>query len=145
MKIKVFILLVSVVFLCGSINGQISGKLMRYMDVSKTQITFVYGGDIWIMPKAGGTAMQVTHSPGEESWPRFSPDGKFIGYTASYNGNQDIYVISVLGGVPKRITYQSYSYRMIDWHPDGKHILFASKRESGRTSYNQFYLVPREG
>ncbi len=35
-----------------------------------TQITFVYGGDIWVMPKAGGTAIQVTHSPGEESWPK---------------------------------------------------------------------------
>ena len=55
----------------GASQAQISAKLMRYMDVSDTQITFVYGGDIWVMPKAGGTAIQVTHSQGEETWPKF--------------------------------------------------------------------------
>jgi tricorn protease len=33
----------------------------------------------------------------------------------------------------------------VDWHPDGKRLLFASRRESGRQSYCQFYLVDREG
>ncbi|MFO7891421.1 MAG: Tricorn protease like protein, partial [bacterium] len=100
--------------------AQISAKLMRYMDVSDTRITFVYGGDVWVMPKSGGTALQVTHSSGEESWPRFSADGRFIAYTASYNGNQDVYVIPVQGGVPDRITCQSHVDRMVDWHPDGE-------------------------
>ena len=75
---KMLLLLFSSLFLFNNAYGQISAKLMRYADVSDTQITFVYGGDIWIMPKTGGTAIQVTHSPGEESWPRFSPDGKYI-------------------------------------------------------------------
>jgi len=125
--------------------GQISAKLMRYMDVSDTQITFVYGGDIWVMSKTGGTAIQVTHSPGEESWPRFSPDGKSIAYTASYNGNLDVYVMPAQGGVPTRITYQSHGDRMIDWHPDGEHILFASTRESGIGRVSQFYSVNKTG
>ena len=97
---KKFVLSAVFVLLCSSIYGKISAKLMRYMDVSDTQITFVYGGDIWVMPKTGGTAIQVTHSPGEESWPRFSPDGKEIAFTASYNGNEDIYVMPAQGGVP---------------------------------------------
>ncbi len=142
---KLLFLLGSALFLFNPMNGQISAKLMRYMDVSDTQITFVYGGDIWVMPKTGGTAVQVTHSPGEESWPRFSPDGKFIAYTASYNGNQDVFVMPTLGGIPTRITYQSHSDRMVDWHPDGEHILFASGRESGRQSVRQFYLVNKKG
>jgi len=103
--------------------SQINAKLMRYMDVSEDQITFVYGGDIWIMPKTGGTAIQVTHSPGEESWPKFSPGGEFIAYSASYNGNQDVFVIPVSGGLPTRITYQSMGDRIVDWHPDGEHLL----------------------
>ncbi len=97
---KKLILLFCGLFLISTSHAQISAKLMRYMDVSDTQITFVYGGDIWVMPKSGGTAIQVTHSPGEESWPRFSPDGKSIAYNASYNGNVDIYVMPTLGGVP---------------------------------------------
>jgi len=102
MNMKKTLLVWSTLFLFNNTYGQISAKLMRYMDVSDTQITFVYGGDIWVMPKTGGTAIQVTHSPGEESWPRFSPDGKSIAYTASYNGNQDVYVMPALGGVPTR-------------------------------------------
>ena len=142
---KLFIFVCGVFFFFSSVFGQISAKLMRYMDVSDTQITFVYGGDIWVMPKTGGTAIQVTHSPGEESWPRFSPDGKFIAYTASYNGNQDVFVMPVMGGVPTRVTYQSHADRVVDWHPDGEHILFASSRESGIQRINQFYLVPKKG
>ncbi len=142
---KKLALLAVALFVIHSAYGQINARLMRYMDVSDTQITFVYGGDIWVMPKTGGTAIQVTHSPGEESWPRFSPDGSAIAYTASYNGNQDVYVMPTLGGMPTRITYQSHTDRMVDWHPDGEHLLFASGRESGRQSFRQFYLVSKDG
>ncbi len=142
---KALLILCGALLLFHPVNAQISAKLMRYMDVSEAQITFVYGGDIWVMPKTGGTAVQVTHSPGEESWPRFSPDGRFIAYTASYNGNEDIFVMPAQGGMPTRVTYQSHSDRMIDWHPDGEHILFASGRESGIQRVRQFYLVSRLG
>ena len=125
--------------------GQVSARLMRYADVSDSQIAFVYGGDLWIMPKEGGTAHQLTHSPGEESWPRFSPDGKELAFSASYNGNMDIFVIPCSGGVPARVTYNSFDDRMVEWYPDGRKLLFASKRESGRQSYSQFYLVDKNG
>ncbi len=138
-------LLLGLLIFCTNAGAQINAKLMRYMDVSDSQITFVFGGDIWVMPKSGGTAIQVTHSPGEETWPRFSPDGKHIAYTASYNGNQDVFVMPAAGGVPTRLTYQSHTDRLIDWHPDGKRILFASGRESGRQSFRQLYLVSMEG
>ena len=71
---------------------------MRYSDVSDQQIIFVYGGDIWIMPKSGGTALQITNSPGEESWPKFSPDGTEFAYYGRYNGNVDVYVMPVTRG-----------------------------------------------
>ncbi|MFN1834315.1 PDZ domain-containing protein [Balneola sp. MJW-20] len=115
------------------------------MDVSDSHITFVYGGDIWLVEKNGGTAMQVTHSQGEESWPRFSPDGSEIAFTAMYDGNEDVYVMPVTGGVPTRVTYQSHSDRMIEWHPDGEHLLFASRRHLGQRSSRQFFLVDKEG
>jgi tricorn protease len=118
---------------------------MKYMDVSDNQITFVYGGDIWVMPKTGGTAIQITHSPGEESWPRFSPDGKSIAYTAFYNGNADVFVIPSIGGLPTRVTYQSFNDQLVDWHPDGKRLLFSSTRESGRGAMTNLYLVDATG
>ena len=137
-------MMIALAFASGAM-GQINAKLMRYMDVSDEQIAFVYGGDIWLMAKEGGTAMQVTNSPGEESWPRFSPDGKSLAFTASYNGNSDVYVMPVKGGVPQRITYSAFPDRMIDWHPDGERLLFASSRESGMPRLNQFFIVDNEG
>jgi tricorn protease len=126
--------------------GQINAKLMRYMDVSDSQIAFVYGGDIWLVAKEGGMATQLTNSPGEESWPRFSPDGKSIAFSASYNGNLDVYSMPVTGGVPTRVTYKSFPDRMIDWHPDGKRLLIGSTGElGGRRLLNQFFLVSKEG
>jgi len=126
-------------------DAQISAKLMRYMDVSDDKIAFVYGGDIWVADKSGGTAVQLTRSKGEETWPKFSPDGDHIAYTASYNGNADVYVVSAEGGIPTRVTYQSHHDRMVDWHPDGEHLLFASNRKSGQPRVRQFYKVSRDG
>jgi tricorn protease len=126
-------------------EAQISAKLMRDIDLSDTQITFVYGGDIWLAPKAGGQALQLTNSPGQESYPKFSPDGSEIAFSASYNGNQDVYVMPTSGGIPTRITYASYGDRMVDWHPNGRKILFASRRETGIPRVNQFFLVDKTG
>ena len=127
--------------------SQINAKLMRYVDVSDTQICFVYGGDIWVVNKNGGTATQLTNSPGEESYPKFSPDGKEIAFTASYRGNPDVYVMPTTGGVPIRLTYGSHNDRMVDWHPSGEKILFASRRETGIPSgrINQLFLIPKAG
>src|SRR6266508_340875 len=106
--------------------AQIDARLFRYPDISATQIAFVYGGDIWIVSKTGGTANRITSSTGEESFPRFSPDGKTLAFSASYDGNTDVYTMPVSGGVPVRLTWHSSPDRVVDWHPDGKRILFAS-------------------
>jgi tricorn protease len=141
-SIKILFILLMAAF---SVKAQINAKLMRYMDVSDSQITFVYGGDLWIVPKTGGQAVQITHSPGEESFPKFSPDGSEIAYSASYNGNLDVYVIPSAGGVPTRVTSASYPDRMVEWHPDGERLLIASRRETGIPRVNQFYLVNKKG
>ncbi|MDB5231117.1 MAG: Periplasmic protease [Chitinophagaceae bacterium] len=125
--------------------AQIDARLFRYPDVSATQIAFVYGGDVWIVPKTGGTANRLTSSAGEESFPRFSPDGKKLAFSAVYDGNTDVYTMPVTGGVPMRLTWNAGADRVIDWHPDGKRILFASGRESGTPAFRQLYLVKETG
>jgi tricorn protease len=141
--------IISLLFILSSLStfSQINAKLMRYVDVSETQISFVYGGDIWVVDKNGGMAIQLTNSPGEESYPKFSPDGNEIAFTASYRGNPDVYVMPTSGGVPHRITYGSNSDRMVEWHPSGDKILFASRRETGIPSgrVNQLFLIPKTG
>ena len=133
--------------LSSSITGlaQVDARLFRFPDVSQSQIAFVYGGDIWIVSKSGGTANRITSSTGEEAFPRFSPDGKTLAFSATYDGNTDVYTMPVSGGVPMRLTWHAGPDRVLDWHPDGKRILFASGRESGTPAYRQLYLVSTKG
>jgi tricorn protease len=126
-------------------HAQIDARMLRYPAVSKTQIAFVYAGDIWLVAKDGGSAFRLTSSPGEESFPRFSPDGTKVAFSASYDGNVDVYVVPSLGGEPTRVTYHPMADRVVGWTPDGSKVLFASGRESGRQRYSQFYTVASTG
>src|ERR1700752_3339122 len=78
--------------------------LLRQPTVSKTQIVFVYGGDLWSVPRSGGDAKRLTTDPGEESNPVFSPDGAMITFTGEYDGNVDVFAVPAEGGIPKRLT-----------------------------------------
>lgn len=119
--------------------------LLRYADVSREHITFVYAGDIWVVAKQGRRAYRLTSPRGEEMFPRFSPDGRSIAFSGSYGGSTDVFVIPTAGGVPKRLTYHPAEDRVVDWYPDGESILFASGRESARSGYRQFFSVPAKG
>ncbi len=126
-------------------NAQVHARMFRYPDVSETQIAFVYGGDIWVVDKAGGVAHQLSTPSGEESFPRFSPDGSRIAFSGNYDGNVDIYVVASGGGMPARVTYHPGPDRMLDWTPDGSDLLFASSRASGSRRFNQLYTVAVDG
>src|SRR5918912_276550 len=89
----------------GTSSGAINARMLRFPDVSATQIVFVYAGDIWLVPKTGGYAQRLSSPKGEESFPRFSPDGSQIAFSGNYDGNTDIYVAPVAGGLPKRLTF----------------------------------------
>ena len=142
------IILLATVLLFGTVissNAQVSARLFRYPDVSKTQITFSYADDIWIVSKDGGFASRLSSPPGEEIYPKFSPDGKTIAYSGNYDGNQDVYTIPAMGGLPTRLTYFGGIDRVVNWHPDGKSILFASMRESGRQRFDRLFTISTEG
>jgi len=128
-----------------SASAQIDARMLRQPTVSQTQIAFVYGGDIWMMPKTGGVAQRLTSARGEESFPRFSPDGSQLAFTGNYDGNEDIYVVASAGGSPTRLTYHPGPDRVVAWYPDGKSILFASPRASETGRFNKLFKVAREG
>ena len=85
--------------------ARIDARMMREPDVSATHIAFVYAGDIWVAPKSGGEAVRLSSPRGEESFPKFSPDGSVLAFSGNYDGNMDIYVVPVTGGLPRRITH----------------------------------------
>ncbi|MBI4873936.1 MAG: PD40 domain-containing protein [Acidobacteria bacterium] len=109
--------------------------LLQRPALSKTHIVFVYAGDLWSVPRAGGDAARLTSGTGNETDPAFSPDGTQIAFTGEYDGNVDTFVVPASGGVPKRLTWHPAPDRVMGWTPDGKRILF----NSPRTAYSRFY------
>jgi tricorn protease len=120
-------------------------RMFRYPDVSATHITFVFAGDIWVVAREGGLANRLTSSPGEEMFPRFSPDGSQIAFSANYDGTNSVYVIPTLGGTPKRLTWHGSGDRTLGWTPGGDKVLFASSRKSGSNRFSQLYTMPADG
>src|SRR5579872_1573504 len=121
-------------------------RLLRFADISKDKVVFVYAGDLWIASREGGAARRLTSQVGDELYPKFSPDGKWIAFTGEYDGNPDVYVISAEGGEPKRLTFHPSNDIVLGWTPDGKNILFRSDRFStnlGRAT--RLYLVSPQG
>ena len=126
-----------------SSTAQVDARLFRYADVSESQIAFVYAGDIWVVAKEGGQASRLSSPEGEEVRPKFSPDGKTLAFSANYDGSLDVYTLPVNGGLPKRVTWRGSI--ITDWHPDGKKIMFATGKESGRQRFSRLFTVDKDG
>jgi tricorn protease len=142
----------SVAFYCGlalaatsaAASAQGTG-LLRQPDLSASQLVFVYGGDLWLSDKNGQNPKQLTSHPAAEFAPKFSPDGKFVAFSASYDNNTDVYVVPVTGGAAKRLTWHPGTDTVNGWSPDGKKVLFASNREVANSRSNQLYEVATSG
>ena len=146
MRHRILFSVLTLLLAASPLLAQIDARMLRMPDVSDSQIAFVYGGDIWLVGKEGGTAHRLSTPSGQEAFPRFSPDGSSIAFSGNYDGNQDIYVIPAAGGLPTRITHHPTPDRMLDWYPGGDAILFASFMASEKDRYFKLYKTsPRGG
>ncbi len=118
--------------------------MLRFPDVSAEYIVFSYANDLWLVPRAGGTAIPLASPPGGESFPRFSEDGQTIAFVGNYDGNDDLYTIPVTGGVPQRVTHHPDSETLSDWTPDGK-LLFFARGYQDLQRQTQLFTVPPTG
>ena len=92
--------------------------MLRYPDVSDDHIVFVYANDLWLVDRAGGEARPLASPPGAEMFPRFSPDGSQIVFQGNYDGDRDLYVVNIAGGVPVRVTHHPANETPTDWTED---------------------------
>jgi tricorn protease len=120
-------------------------RLLRQPTISETQIAFVYGGDIWVSELDQQQAVRITSTAAVESEPHFSPDGKTIAFSSDRSGTASVYVVSVDGGPPKRLTWHPAPALVRGWTPDGNHVLYASRRETAPTRINRLWTVPIDG
>lgn len=120
-------------------------RMLSEPSISANHIAFVYGEDLWVANRDGSNARRLTVDKGVETNPVFSPDGKTIAFNASYDGNADVYVLPVEGGVPTRLTWHPYADLVCEFTPDGKSVLFVSQRESFSNRYLNLFTVPVKG
>jgi tricorn protease len=130
-------------------------KLLRFPDVHGERVTFVYAGDIYIASTAGGVAQRLTSHAGSELYPKFSPDGSQIAFSAEYNGTRQVYVMPAGGGEPRQLTWYNdvgpmpprggTDNRVLDWTPDGQNVLVRMNRVATDERGGRPYLVPVDG
>ena len=136
------VLCAAVLPLCHAQSGPL---LLRQPTVSKTEIVFTYGGDLWSVARDGGEARRLTSALGTNIGARFSPDGSMIAFTGRYSGNADVYVMPASGGQPRRLTYHPGADEVMGWTPDGKSVVFRSTRHSYYHFSNKLFTVPLTG
>ena len=120
-------------------------RLLSQPAISKDHVAFIYAGDLWVADLDGKNVKRLTADEGQQGNPRFSPDGSLIAFTAQYDGNPDVYVVPVAGGVPLRLTWHPGPDIVQAFTPDGSAVLFTSPRAVFTGRYTQLFTVPVKG
>ncbi len=111
----------------------------QWLSSSNVQVGKDQGKDVGIVLPL------VTH-PGEENYPAFSPDGRFIAFTSEgeTRDNQDIYVRMIAEDVQWQLTSHPDEDIQPTWSPDGTRIAFL--RSSGEFARPfRLIIVPVRG
>lgn len=113
------------------------GKFLAYVESNPRTLS----NDIWVVGLSPKTApVAVVATPANESYPAFSPDGKWLVYTASEGGTSEIYVRPFPGeGRPERISRDGGTSPV--WSYDGRAILYGRLSDT-QTTLREIVRVP---
>jgi len=151
-KILALALLISV---SAGATAMDDARLLRFPDINKNLVAFVYAGDIWTVDANGGNARRLTSHEGLELFPKISPDGKWIAFSGEYSGSRQVFVIPSEGGAPKQLTFYNsvgimpprggYDNVVLDWTPDSKQVMFRGNRTSFEERNGKYFLASLDG
>ncbi|MCX6640619.1 MAG: PDZ domain-containing protein [bacterium] len=143
-KLIIWSAILTLILMITSVSAAEEQGFLRYPDAFRGQVAFTSEGDLWIVSLDGGIARRLTTHDGDETYPKFSPDGKWIAFSGQYEGNQDVYVIPVEGGEPRRLTFHSGGEGVVGWTNDGK-IMFRTLAFSGDETQSIYTVSPEGG
>ncbi len=97
-------------------------------------LVFTAEGDLWTRDLSELKAKRLTSQPEQEIDARISPDGKWVAYSANYEGASEAYVIGIDGGQPKRVSFENSRVRVQGWTNEGE-VLYSTDSSAGPSSY----------
>ena len=135
-------------------------SLMAVVD-AQAQIAFVSQRDgnpeIYVMDADGGNQRNLTNQPDRDWDPSWSPHGRRIAFVSDRDGHfradmpdtpsYEIYVMDNDGGNQRNLTNNPHDDRGPVWSPDGKRIVFTSRRERNQDGHFnlELYVMDNDG
>ena len=102
------------------------GQWIVYVRQWQDQMTDRRYSNLWLVKADGSDHRPLTTGKFSESQPRWSPDGKRIGYLSTKDGAPQIYVRWMDGGLTQAVTNSMSPPSTPTWSPDGNSIAFLS-------------------
>ena len=123
----------------------IDTRMVRFPAIHGDQVVFTYASDLWMTDTSGSIARRLTSFPGSETRASFSPDGKWIAFSASFEGAGEVYVMPAQGGEPKRLTFEPTNDAVLGWTPDGKIAYTSGNGTPSNRQSRLWYVSPNGG
>lgn len=135
--LQLVISVTSLVSLVSISNAQPNDGYFRAPAIHHNTLVFTAEGDLWKKQIDQTITRRLTTHATEEFGARISPDGKLVAFVANYDGEPEVYVMPLTGGVPQRVSFENSRVRMQGWTPDGQ-VLYSTDNIIGPA--NQWVL-----
>lgn len=72
---------------------------------------------------------KLTDNEWQDEFPRVSPDGRWVAFSANRHGNYDLFVMAMDGSKTRRLTASPHDEGELAWTPDGRRIVYTEERK----------------